>query len=240
MDFSIVIPVYNNSNTLIQLQELLLERLKKYTYSFEIIYVEDFSSDNSLEILTALKKESALVKIIQLAYNHTQQVSFYVGMKHATGKHVIFISADLQEEMDLVDKFITNTINHSSVDLFVGFRIKNKDYLIFRILSRLFYRIIRIKDKKIPENGFDTLCIEKQTLQKFLAIHRNNSFIQAELVKCATNVMQVPYERQKSSNDKLNIRGFLSKIKYFVVSLIDVYFGNKDTSPIKYEIKNIL
>jgi glycosyltransferase involved in cell wall biosynthesis len=240
MDFSIVIPVYNNSNTLIQLQQSLTERLKKQNYSFEIIYVEDFSSDNSFEILTALKKENDCIKIIQLAYNHTQQISFYIGMKHAIGNHIIFISADLQEEMDLVDKYIISAVHQPSVDLFVGLRTENKDYLIFRILSKLFYKIIRLKVKKIPENGFDTLCIKKQTLQKFMAIHRNNSFIQAELVKCADNIMPVPYVRQKSSNDKLNIRGFLSKIKYFVVSLIDVYFGNRDTSTIKYEIKNIL
>ena len=240
MDFSIVIPVYNNSNTLIQLQQSILDRLKKYVYSFEIIYVDDFSSDNSLDILIDFKKQTPFVKIIQLAYNHTQQLSFYVGMKHASGKHIIFLSADLQEDLNLLDNYIQQSIKNPEADLLVGYRMENKDYLIFRLLSRLFYFIVRLKIKDIPENGFDTICIEQETLQKFLAVYRTNSFIQAALIKSAQRVLPVPYIRLKSSNDKLNMRGLLSKIKYFVVSLYDVYFGNKHTSFIKYEIKNIL
>lgn len=240
MDFSIVIPVYNNSNTLVYLHQSLLKIISEYSFSFEIIYVEDFSTDNSLEILKEIKRETPFVKIIQLAYNHTQQVSLYVGMKHATGKYAIFMSADLQEELSLVNKYIEYTSIHPSADLLIGYRTTNKDYLIFRLLSRLFYKIIRLKIKNIPENGFDTICIEHFALQRFLTAHRNNSFLQAELVKSAKEVITVPYIRLKSSNDKLNIRGLLSKIKYFVLSLYDVYFGNKDTSPVKYEIKAIL
>ena len=240
MDFSIVIPVYNNSNTLIELHQALLKIIKDYPYSFEIIYVEDSSSDNSFEILMNFKKENSFVKIIELAYNHTQQVSLYVGMKHASGKYAIFMSADLQEELSLVNKYIESTGKNPTADLFIGFRTKNEDYLIFRMLSKLFYLLIRLKVKNIPENGFDTICIEHQTLQHFLSNIRNNSFLQAAIIKNATKVVLVPYIRLKSSNDKLNIRGFLSKIKYFVLSLFDVYFGNKDTSAIKYEIKNIL
>lgn len=240
MDFSIVIPVYNNSNTLVELHQSILKTIKKYPFAFEIIYVEDFSTDNSLDILVGFKKQDSFVKIIQLAYNHTQQVSLFIGMKHANGKYAIFMSADLQEELSLVNKYIESAINHPTADLFIGYRTANKDYLIFRLLSKLFYILIRLKVKNIPENGFDTICMEHQSLQKFLSTHKNNSFLQAELVKCSNEIVLVPYIRLKSSNDKLNIRGFLSKIKYFVVSLIDVYFGNKDTSAIKYEIKNIL
>lgn len=239
MDYSIVIPVYNNSNTLLELQQLLMERLNKYPYSFEIIYVEDASTDNSLQILKEIKSKTPIVKVIQLAYNHTQQISFYVGMKHAIGQHIIFISADLQEEMNLLDNYILESKKNENTDLLIGYRIENKDYMVFKLLSILFYKIIRLKIKKIPENGFDTICIRYQPLQKFLAIHQNNSFIQAELVKCSNSVLPVSYIRLKSSNDKLNFRGLLSKIKYFVVSLSDVYFGNKDNSPIKYEIKEI-
>lgn len=240
MDFSIVIPVYNNSNTLVELHHALLEKINQYRYNIELIYVEDCSTDNSFEMLIELKAGLPFVKIIQLAYNHSQQVSFHVGMKHAIGKHVIFMSADLQEELSLVDKYIDYAIRFPKVNLFVGYRTENKDYTIFKFLSKLFYRIVRLKIKKIPHNGFDTLCIQYDTLQEFLPIQRTHSFIQAELVKCADEIMEIPYVRLKSSNDKLNIQGLLSKINYFVVCLLDVYFNKKNTSLVKYDIKKIL
>lgn len=97
MEISVVIPVYRSEGTLITLTELLITELEKITFSYEIIYVNDCSPDNSLEVLENLSKIYSKVKVISLSRNFGQHPAIYCGLYHSHGDVIIVMDCDLQE-----------------------------------------------------------------------------------------------------------------------------------------------
>lgn len=90
MKLSIVIPVYNSEASL----KPLVKRIKEHvTVPYEIIFVNDNSTDNSLAVLEALE-----VSVINLTHNVGQQAAIYIGLKHATGHYILTMDDDLQHD----------------------------------------------------------------------------------------------------------------------------------------------
>ncbi|PCJ85080.1 MAG: hypothetical protein COA57_08185 [Flavobacteriales bacterium] len=96
MEFSVVVPVYNSSETLPELNNLLEESLQIITPDYEVIYVDDVSSDGSLEILKQLKSNKENIKVIRLQKNAGQWESLLTGVSKASGKMIATIDDDLQ------------------------------------------------------------------------------------------------------------------------------------------------
>lgn len=105
MDISVVIPVYNSGQTLIELYQRLTSVLTKETKDFELIFVDDLSRDDSFAKLRELHKLDGRVKVIRLAKNYGQQQALFCGFQYVTGELIITIDDDLQhppEEIPLL------------------------------------------------------------------------------------------------------------------------------------------
>ncbi len=105
MDISIVVPVYHSGPTLIELYHRLISVLSKEAEDFELIFVDDASSDDSFAKLRELRAGDRRVKIIRLAKNYGQQQALFCGFQYATGDLAITIDDDLQhppEEIPLL------------------------------------------------------------------------------------------------------------------------------------------
>ncbi len=120
MEYSIVIPVYESSASLAALNTKLLETFRALEKPFEILYVDDFSKDNSWEVLLQLKENTpGSVKLIRLAKNYGQHNATLCGIKHASGDYVFTIDDDLQyspEDLPL----LLSEMKKSKADLVYG------------------------------------------------------------------------------------------------------------------------
>jgi len=238
---TILIPVYNNASTIEYLCNSIQSTINNYpNFCVQLLLADDASTDGSFDKMIALKEKYDNISLLQLAYNHTQQYAFLAAIHYVKSDYLIYISADLQEESAIIEKYLNVLKTDDRTDLYVGFREENKDFLIFRILSRLFYMLVRLKVPNMPENGFDTGCVKQSILQKFIKEFKKKDLVQAVLVNCAPSVKQIPYTRQKSSSDKIKIKSLIFKIKYFVLSLISVYSKNKNTDKIYFSVKKYI
>lgn len=104
--YSVVVPVYNGSQTLTPLIERLLPVLNKLQQPFEVIFVDDCSSDNSWEIITLIKQQHSFVKIYQLQTNCGQHTATLCGALKAAGNTIITIDDDLQIPPEEISKLI--------------------------------------------------------------------------------------------------------------------------------------
>ena len=106
-DYSVVVPVYNSSSTLVELYQRIETVFNKLEKSFEVIFVEDCGSDNSWETLLSLKKQNPnKVCIIRLSKNFGQHNAILCGLHWARGKHIITIDDDLQIPPEEIETLI--------------------------------------------------------------------------------------------------------------------------------------
>ena len=106
-DLSIVIPVYNNESTLQRLTDVIHDHLQHSTYSFEILFVNDGSSDQSNKLLNRIALEKSFVRHIALEKNQGQHKAILHGFNHATGMYIVVMDADLQDDPAMIRTMCT-------------------------------------------------------------------------------------------------------------------------------------
>ena len=141
-DFSIIVPCFNEENSIQEFHERLLNTLGLTDYCFERIYVNDGSKDETLNCLLEIYKNDKVPAIVvDLVQNVGQTNAMTSGLQYANGKHLIFLDGDLQVAPEdlilLLDRF------DDSFDMICGARIQRKDNRIRVYLSRLGNTIIR-------------------------------------------------------------------------------------------------
>jgi glycosyltransferase involved in cell wall biosynthesis len=240
MSFAIIIPIYNNYQTLVETIKSVIHTINEYDYHFTIILIDDGSTDNSSELLS--QQKDSRIRIFRLDKNYGQMTAIYAGLKTSDANYTIILSADLQEEKELLRKFIESSINNPYADLIIGVRQKNSDYFIFKLLSKLFYKIIKLKIPNMPEGGFDTVCLGNSLKQKFISNYYSTIFGQAVLLELSELTIHIPYHRQKSKTQKVYLKSILFKVWYFYNGLKYVYFGKykrMDLNKTNYHIKEL-
>jgi glycosyltransferase involved in cell wall biosynthesis len=142
MKISIVIPLFNEADSLEELFNKLLKNLKN-KYSYEIIFIDDGSTDGSFENLLKIKKRDKNVRIIKFRKNYGKSAALDAGFRIAKGDYVITMDADLQDEPDEIPNLI-NSLRNSDFDAISGWKYPRYDPFIKKISSKLFNFVVRI------------------------------------------------------------------------------------------------
>ena len=138
VDISIVIPLLNEEESILSLNSWIFKVLKTESFSFEIIYIDDGSTDNSWNAIEGLSKKNQNVRGIRFAKNFGKSQALHAGFKSAQGKYVVTLDADLQDSPDEIPKLIKN-LNKGGYDLISGWKKKRFDSFFFKNLpSKLF------------------------------------------------------------------------------------------------------
>lgn len=134
-DISIFIPVYNEEDNIRLLQERIDKAMASSNYSYEIIYADDGSSDGSYEILAELASQNPNIKVIKFRRNHGQTAAMSAGIDAATGKVLIPMDSDLQNDPIDIPRLM-DKINEG-YDVVSGWRKNRKDTFINRKLPSM-------------------------------------------------------------------------------------------------------
>lgn len=139
MEISLVIPIYNEEAVIPELIGRTVDSLNKITSDFEIILVDDGSSDNSLDLLMSHREKDNRIKILQLSRNFGHQAAYTAGMSKAQGKFVGLMDGDLQDPPELFAK-MHSMLSADNVDVVYGKRIKKVLFRGRSILTHLFHK----------------------------------------------------------------------------------------------------
>ena len=138
MNFSIVIPVYNEDQNLLTLTQEILKSLSTNEYNFEIIFVNDCSTDNTGIILKKIySNNSNVIKIINNKKNQGQSISMINGIKKSIYNTIITLDGDLQNDPKDISNLVSVYFKNKDVDLVGGIRFNRKDSLIKKISSKI-------------------------------------------------------------------------------------------------------
>ncbi len=135
-DLSVVIPVYNEKDSLPELYRQLKETLEPKGYRFELIFIDDGSRDGSSEVLESLAQNDPRVRVIQFQKNYGKSAALSVGFEVAEGKFVATLDADLQDDPREIPPMIEKL--NEGYDLISGWKKKRHDPVSKRWPSKIF------------------------------------------------------------------------------------------------------
>lgn len=137
---SFIVPVYNEQESLEAFYKELLKNLIEFKENYELIFVDDGSTDNSLEILKKLAKENSNIKIFSFRRNLGKAEALTYGFIKAQGNYIITLDADLQDKPSEIPKLLEKS--RTGVEVVSGWRKDRKDKSKMKIISRLFNFLI--------------------------------------------------------------------------------------------------
>ncbi len=142
MDISVVIPLFNEEESLPELYRWLHQVMDDHNFSFEVIFVNDGSTDKSWNVIEELSSQHAEVKGIKFRRNYGKSPALYCGFKEAQGDVVITMDADLQDSPDEIPG-LYDMIMKDGYDLVSGYKQKRYDPLSKTIPTKLFNATVR-------------------------------------------------------------------------------------------------
>ena len=154
MQLSIVIPLFNEQESLLELNKTILEIVLSMKIEFEIIYVDDGSTDNSWNIIKNLTKNSSNLIGIKFLRNFGKSQALYAGFEAAHGEVVITMDADLQDDPNEIPSLF-NKIDKENFDLVSGWKKKRFDSIIFKNFPSKIFNWAARKTSGINLNDFN-------------------------------------------------------------------------------------
>ena len=137
IDISVVIPLYNEAESLPELYAWIERVMQEHHFSFEVIFVNDGSTDDSWKIISSLSENNSHVKGIKFRRNYGKSPALYCGFKVAEGNVVITMDADLQDSPDEIPE-LYRMIMEDGYDLVSGYKQKRYDPLSKTLPTKLF------------------------------------------------------------------------------------------------------
>ncbi len=201
MDYSVVIPVYNSEGSLQELHRRLNETLRQLTSDFEIIFIDDFSQDNSWDVLKKIKSaHKDTIKIARFAKNYGQHNAILCGFRYSSGKRIVTIDDDLQQAPEDI-LLLVERMDNSNADLVYGIGGENHS-AGRRIGSTMYKKSAKYLDGKYGQ-GSSYRLIDAKLMDKVIS-HRQHFVLIEELLhwhtECIELVTVKHYKRQSGKS----------------------------------------
>lgn len=208
MKLSIVVPVLNEERNIPLLYEQVRAALAAVTPDFELIYVDDGSSDGSTGAVEALHRSDPRVKLVSFSRNFGHQIALTAGMDHATGDAVIVMDADLQHPpallRTLIDRWkegyeVVHTVRGTTAD--AG--------LLKKATGGIFYRLFRrLSGIDLPQGAADFRLLDKSVVQAFNHIRERTRFLRGLTAWAGFRSTSVAYEApaRREGESKFTVR----------------------------------
>jgi glycosyltransferase involved in cell wall biosynthesis len=137
MDISVIIPLYNERDSLVELAGWIDKVMLAHGFSYEVIFIDDGSEDESWEVIEQIARENVNIKGVKFKRNYGKSAALNCGFEEARGDVVITMDADLQDSPDEIPE-LYNMIKVDGYDLVSGWKKKRYDPLIKKYTSRFY------------------------------------------------------------------------------------------------------
>lgn len=197
MKLSIIVPVYEDGMILETLyQDLYCNVFSKADFEYELIFVNDGSADNTLELMMKLKEKDTHIKVRSLSRNFGSHAAVLCGLAASEGDCVCIKNADLQEPSELIFDMVEKWQEGNNVVLAVRQQRKESRRQIF--FADFYYKLVRrFVNASMPKHGFDIFLIDRKVAEVLLKLNERNSSIGMQILWSGFKTAYVPYVRSE-------------------------------------------
>lgn len=197
MKLSVVVPAYNESASVLEAREAIVSVLQEQLpyMDYEIIFVDDGSSDDTFECISSLCAAYSNVRAIKFVANCGSHMAIRAGLEHATGDIACFIACDLQDPPELIPQM--NELLAPPVQIVWAVRSSRKDSMISRLFSRFFYILARMMvSKNIPPSGASMFLLGNAALKAVQYYKERNLTLEGLFATMGFKHGYITYERR--------------------------------------------
>lgn len=235
---SIIIPCYNEQETIPFLKTELYKLLNSMNeVEFEVIMVDNCSTDNTLNMMKELKSSDNRFHYISFSKNFGKDSSMYAGLKASTGDYVVIMDADGQDPPELISDMY-NIIKNEDFDIVAAFRENRKGEPFFRsVFAKWFYNLMnKISDSNMVNGARDFRLMKRKVVDAVISLEESQRFTKGIFSWVGFKTKWIPYENKErvagktklpmSSAFAYAIRGIVSfsTAPLFIASIIGFIF----------------
>lgn len=175
MKLSIVVPCYNEESVLPRFYEEIKVILRQLNTSYEVVFVNDGSKDQTLHILQTLSEQDQLVKYVSFSKNFGKESAMLAGLSYASGENVLIMDADLQHPPSLIPAMLEKA--SEGYDQVIAKRDRTGEKLSRSFLTKLYYKFINSLIDVRLENGIgDFRLLSRRAVDALLSLKEYNRF----------------------------------------------------------------
>jgi glycosyltransferase involved in cell wall biosynthesis len=227
MDISIVIPLYNEEESLPELYAWIARVMQKNDFSYEVIFVDDGSTDRSWEVISALREKSPNMKAIKFQRNYGKSPALHCAFQKTQGDVIITMDADLQDSPDEIPE-LYRMIKEEGYDLVSGWKRKRYDSKLTKnIPSKLFNATARsVSGIKLHDFNCGLKAYRKQltkSIEVYNDMHRYIPILAKDAGFCKIGEKVVQHQARKYGESKFGASRFVNGY----LDLMTIWFLNK-------------
>ena len=224
MDISVVIPLYNEAESLPELHSWIARVMEENRFSYEILMVDDGSTDSSWEVITGLSAKDPNVHGIRLRRNYGKSAALYCGFGKAQGDVVITMDADLQDSPDEIPELV-RMIREEGYDLVSGWKQHRKDNVLTKNLpSKLFNATarrvtgIKLHDMNCGLKAYRSEVVKN--IEVYGEMHRYIPYLAKNAGYTRIGELKVHHQKRKFGKSKFG----MSRFGNGLLDLISLWF----------------
>ncbi len=202
MDLSIVVPCYNEEGNVELFYEEVQKVFKGKKIKYEIVFVNDGSSDNTLNRLTDIvnqKKQN--IKVINFSRNFGKEAAMYAGLKEAEGELVTIIDADLQQRPELILRMIDILNENEQFDSVAAFQEVRKEGKVLTFFKDTFYKVINsMSTVPFVQGASDFRTFRRKVVDSILELGEYHRFSKGIFSFVGYNTYYLPYEVEERNS----------------------------------------
>jgi polyisoprenyl-phosphate glycosyltransferase len=194
-ELSLVIPIFNEEETILELDRRLRELLPQLNVSWEVVFVNDGSKDRSLEMLRELSLKESRYRVLSFARNFGHQIAISAGLDVAEGSAVVVMDADLQDPPEVVAEMLARF--REGYDVVYGVRTKRHGETIFkRVTAAVYYRLLRrLLGFEVPLDAGDFRLMSRKVVIALRTLRERHRFVRGMVAWVGYRQTKVFYER---------------------------------------------
>lgn len=214
MKLSLVVPCYNEAENVSLFQNAAIEVFGKTGYDFEIIYVDDGSTDATLHQLKKLyNAQKCPVKVISFSRNFGKEAGIYAGLHYATGDYICLIDADLQQRPEVVRDMMDILDKNPDYDMVTAYQDQRNEGKLLSFFKRSFYKIInQLSDVNLKSDASDFRTFRKSVAESILQLGEYHRFSKGIFAWVGYNTCFIPYTacERATGHSKWNFRKLMN------------------------------
>lgn len=195
-----IIPAYNEEQNIEAIYDAIKEEMEKQPYyQFEILFIDDGSTDQTLEIIQQQTVYCSEVKYISFTRNFGKEASILAGLKHASGNAIIMMDADLQHPPHLIGELLQGF--EEGYDQVVAKRNRQGDSKLRSFLSSQYYRFVnKAVDVELSDGEGDFRLLSRRAVESLLSLEEGNRFSKGLYSWIGYDVKIISYENTPRKN----------------------------------------
>lgn len=198
MRLSLVVPCYNEGENVIPFQEAVVAAFSGCGYDYEILFVDDGSTDATMHNLKKLFAAQACpVKVISFSRNFGKEAALYAGLKHASGDYITFIDADLQQRPEIARDMVKILEEQPEFDIVAAYQDRRGEGKLLSLCKKAFYKVINSLSKvTLQSDASDFRTFRRSVRDSILSLGEYHRFSKGIFAWVGYQTCFIPYTAQ--------------------------------------------